>query len=207
MAAFEVWFKTSVFRVKIGTTRGTEKRRSPVGLKNRLDQALRKKDGTNKWHTMAHSGSLLGGLLVPSRFALRRSGKGAVPGRAELRSLERKPLWCQALCRLIPPVSSQPPARDRGCRIGMLLTVALTGRLCHRRAPVSRSSDRPGQRDTGCAPRTHSIPIYTVLRFQNFVNAHFTIWRKNRSKSLTSLGKKNPRNFQIASFARSTRSS
>ena len=57
-----------------------------------------------------------------------------------------------------------------------------------------------------CAPSAHAVAIYTVLCFPNFVNANFTIRRKNGSKSLTALGKKIPRNFQIVAFARSTRS-
>jgi len=38
----------------------------------------------------------------------------ALRGWSELRSLVRKPRICQALCRWIPPVSSQPPVRVRG---------------------------------------------------------------------------------------------
>jgi hypothetical protein len=72
------------------------------------------------------------GSFVPSRSARRRPGAEALFGWAELRSLERNPLICQALCRLIPSVTSQPPALDRGCRIADL-TVKITRR---RRVPV-----------------------------------------------------------------------
>ena len=56
---------------------------------------------------------------MPSRSARRRPGAGAFLGWAELRSRERKPLICRALCRLIPSVTSQPPTVDRGCRIAL----------------------------------------------------------------------------------------
>jgi hypothetical protein len=81
---------------------------------------------------MAQNGTpwhLFGRSLVPSRSARDR----AFLGTGELRSLERKPLLCRALCRWIPPVFSQPPAQDSGCRIEPL-TVAHTRRMCDSRA-------------------------------------------------------------------------
>ena len=60
---------------------------------------------------------------------------------------------------------------------------------------------QPGRWDTRCAPPAHSIPIYTVLCFANFVNANFTIRRENGSKSLTALGKKLSQNSEIVTLA------
>jgi hypothetical protein len=65
----------------------------------------------SKWRKMAHFGRSFG----PFRSARRRSGTGRYWGMAELRSLERKRLICQALGRGILPVSK--PTSGLGSRV------------------------------------------------------------------------------------------
>jgi hypothetical protein len=80
---------------------------------------------------MAQSGArwhLLGDFWAIS-LGPQATRNGAHLGAAEPRSLQRKPLPCQALCRWIPFVSRQSPAWDRGCRITPL-TVPPTRRMC-----------------------------------------------------------------------------
>jgi hypothetical protein len=122
----------------------------------------------------------------------------ALRGWSELRPLERQPRICQALCRWIPPVSSQRPAQDRGCRI-VPQTVPVMGQLGHRRAtgPSVVTYNQAGGTRSAHPQRTQFLSI-TMLCSANFVNANFTILRENWSKSLTALGKKIPRNLQIA---------
>src|SRR5271163_983974 len=92
-----------------------------------------------------------------------------------------KPLICQALCRRIPPVPSQPPAEDRGCRIAHR-TVGFTERIGHQRAAAGPSVTTHSE--VGGTPGAHPernlpLSIYTVLCF-----------RKNVLQSLQFGGKK-----------------
>ena len=118
LTTFWAWFKTGVDRVTART-------------------ASLEKGVTNEWLKMAQDGTLWEVFwaisLCPEAI---RNGPFWV--WAELRSLERKPRICQALCRWIPLVSSQISAQDRGRRIAPL-TVPLTGRMCDRRSWIRPS--------------------------------------------------------------------
>jgi hypothetical protein len=83
--------------------------------------------GGTKWRKMA----LFWEVVSVISLGLEAIRNEALWGWSELRPLERKPRICQALCRWIPPFSSQPPAQDRGCRIAPQ-TVPLTDRMCDR---------------------------------------------------------------------------
>ncbi len=86
---------------------------------NRRRRAPNRLSGANTTR-MAQSGNkwqLFGGLLCH----LARPGgdpeRGFFGGWAALRALERKTFICGALCRLVPSVTRQPRALNRGCRI------------------------------------------------------------------------------------------
>jgi hypothetical protein len=174
----QAWFKTGLVRVTVRTDDEPEK-----GV-------------TNEWLKMAQNGTFWEVFWAIS-LGPEAIRTGAFSGWAELRSLERKRLICQALCRWIPPISSQPPARDRGCRIAPR-TVVLTCRMCDRRPrdPLVMTHNQGGGKRGAHPERTQSLSI-TVLCFSKKRNANFTIRRENWSKSLTALGKKLSKNFQI----------
>ena len=97
------WFRTGVVRVT-GRLAGEPETEFQV----RIPQ---------EWHWLAVDGSFFRGLLCHLARPGSRPGTGLFWGWAELRSLERKTFICRALCQLIPSVTRQPPALDRGCRI------------------------------------------------------------------------------------------
>jgi hypothetical protein len=117
-------------------------------------------------------------------------------GQAEVGG--RKPLVCQALCRWVPPVSSQLRPRIEGvgspigpCQSRVECAVA-------RRGGPSVIKHNPAGGTHGAHPeRTQSLPI-TVLCFSKDVMQTLQFGGKNCSKSLTALGKKLSMNSQIA---------
>jgi hypothetical protein len=74
--------------------------------------------------------------------------------------------------------------------------------MCDRRAlmgPSVITHNQAGGTRRAHPERNQSLSI-TVLCFANFVNANFTFRQEKWFKSLTALGKRIPRNFQIALF-------
>jgi hypothetical protein len=112
---------------------------------------------------------------VPFSSARKRSGTGPFRGWAQRRSLERKPLSCQALCRWIPPVSSHRPADEWG-RSDWTSDRGKKGRK--RRVCATPGEDRSvrthGQatdKEMWCVPCAHP-PICNVPQFSGNRNAY-----------------------------------
>ena len=111
-----------------------------------------------------------------------------------------KPLMYQALCRWIPPVSSQPPAQDRS-RLIAPSTVAQTGtkgRVCHARREsvghldVARRLGKKSSADAG-----HPLPINNIQHFfRKSKTRTFAIGGKFDLSPMPALGKKLSKNSQ-----------